>query len=84
MTEYLNQEQLELRRGLIKVDPILAQLLSPGQYNSSNEANKDVILKSIPNNVKECYILSNVDEDELMKQRSKVHKGQVPHVMIKA
>ena len=83
-TLYIKQNELELRKGLIKVDPILAQLLSPGQYNSQYEANKDVVLKVIPQHVKECYQVTLLDEEEVIKTRQKVFRGSVPKLLIKA
>ena len=55
VTLYIKQNELDLSKGLIKVDPILAQLLSPDQYFSQHEAYKNVLLKVIPHYAKKCY-----------------------------
>jgi len=36
---------LDLRKGLVKVDPYLAALLAKNQINSENEVAKDILLK---------------------------------------
>jgi translation initiation factor 1 (eIF-1/SUI1) len=43
-----------------------------------------VVLKSIPNHVKECYQVIQLDEEEVIKTRSKTFKGSVPKLLIKA
>ena len=66
------------------MDPILAQLLSPGQYNSAGECAKDIVIKSVQNHVKDSYTVTQLDEDQLIISRSKTYKGQVPKVLVKA
>lgn len=61
MTLYLKQNDLELPKGLIKVDPILAQLLSPDDFVSNFEAYKNDLLKALPEHVKDCYQLTLLD-----------------------
>lgn len=58
-------------------------LLSKQQANKDNEVPKDILLKSVAAHVKECYMVSKLDEEELVKSRVKVHKGSVPHVIVK-
>ena len=82
MTLYIKQNELELSKGLIKVDPILAQLLSPDQYFSQHEAYKSVLLKNIPQHVKNCYQVIPLDEE--IKTNDKVFYGCVPQVKIQA
>ena len=55
VTLYIKENELDLFKGLIKVDPILAQLLSPDLYFSQHEAYKNVLLKVIPHYAKKCY-----------------------------
>ena len=43
---------------MLKVDPVIATLLSPGQYNSAGECNKDVVIKALSNHVKDSYIVT--------------------------
>jgi hypothetical protein len=43
--QYVAQNELDLRRGMIKVDPLLNQLVSKNLVNSENEVPKDVLLK---------------------------------------
>lgn len=82
--DYVKQEALDLRKGLIKVDPLIYQILSPTQINKDNEVAKDVLLKTVSNHVKECYSVMRLDEEEVVKSRMKTHKGSVPHVHVKA
>ena len=84
MTLYIKQNELELSKGLIKVDPILAQLLSPDQYFSQHEAYKSVLLKNIPQQVKQCYQVIPLDEEKVIKTNDKVFYGCVPQVKIQA
>jgi translation initiation factor 1 (eIF-1/SUI1) len=59
-------------------------MLSPTQINKENEVPKDVLLKAVGTHVKECYSVLMLDEEELVKSRMKVHKGSMPHVLVKA
>ncbi len=81
---YMNQNELDLRKGLIRVDPLLAQLLSPGQYNSAGECAKDIVIKAVQNHVRDSYTVTQLDEEQLIVQRAKTYKGSVPKVLVKA
>ena len=84
MTLYIKQNELDLSKGLIKLDPILTQLLSPDLYFSQHEAYKSVLLKVIPQYVKECYQVTLLDQEKVIKTTQKVLQGSVPRVLIKA
>ena len=84
MTLYIKQNELDLSKGLIKVDPILAQLLFADQYFSQHEAYKSVLLKVIPQHAKKCYQVILIDEEKVIKTTQKVFQGSVPRVLIKA
>ena len=42
---YVTQNQLDLRRGMIKLDPLLNLMVSKNLVNSDNEVPKDVLYK---------------------------------------
>jgi hypothetical protein len=63
VSQYIKDNGLDLRKGLIKVDPLVALLLSPGQYNSAGECAKDIVIKAVANHVRDSYTVYQLDQE---------------------
>lgn len=43
---YVKQQELDQRKGMVKVDPILMQILTANLVTKDNEVPKDILLKA--------------------------------------
>eukprot|EP00347_Sterkiella_histriomuscorum_P011099 403373759 len=87
LTDYVKENNLEnfATKGSVKLDPILNQIISNRKViNSQNEVSKDNLYKAILDHIIDCYQVVQIDEQEIIKDRVKFFRGEIPMVKVQA
>lgn len=80
-----NALEQEVKRGNVKVDPLLIRLVGDCKPDQ-REVKKEFVYKNITTNLLPCYVVTMLDQDLVIKDtvRSKFYKGEVPCVQLVA
>ncbi|CDW79297.1 eukaryotic translation initiation factor 2d-like [Stylonychia lemnae] len=88
ISQYIKENDLEAnaKKGCIKLDPILAQIIqNKRSIDSDSQIKKDEIFKCIQDHLIECYSVTLCDNNEItIRDRVKYHKGKIPQVKVHA